>query len=60
MGTARGLFEFTSAAMPQNTPGSLKEQEYWDILAHVLAVAGIAAPGVPLGPETAEGVRLVK
>ena len=46
--------------MPQNAPGSLKEEEYWDILAHVLSVAGIAAPRVPLGPETAESVRLAK
>jgi len=60
MGTARGLFDFVRAAMPQNAPGSLKEQEYWDILAHVLSVAGIASPGVPLGPETADSVRLAK
>lgn len=60
MGTARDLFIFVRFGMPQNAPGSLKEQEYWDILAHLLSETGFLPSGVRLGPETLDGIRLAK
>jgi mono/diheme cytochrome c family protein len=58
MGTAQGLFDFVRVAMPQNAPGSLAEQEYWDILAYLLAETGVTPSGARLGPDTAAGLRL--
>ncbi|MBI2155076.1 MAG: cytochrome c [Candidatus Rokubacteria bacterium] len=57
-GTALGLFDFVRANMPHDAPGTLKEQEYWDIVAHVLAAAGVVRAGPPVGPDTAAGIRL--
>lgn len=58
MGTARALFNFIRTAMPQNAPGSLTDQEYWDILAHMLAETGLLPAGIRPGPETADTLRL--
>lgn len=58
MGTARTLFNFIRTAMPQNAPGSLTDQEYWDILAHMLAETGLLPAGIRPGPETADTIRL--
>lgn len=58
MGTARALFNFIRTAMPQNAPGSLTDQEYWDILAHMLAEAGLLPAEMRPGPETADSIRL--
>ncbi len=60
MGTAQTLFSFVRVAMPQDRPGTLTEQEYWDILAHLLAANGFLPPGVRLSPATAERIRLAK
>lgn len=59
-GTALGLFDFVRVNMPHDAPGTLKEQEYWDILAHVLAAAGFVSGGLPVGPDTAERIRLAE
>jgi len=60
MGTARDLFIFVRFAMPQNAPGSLKEEEYWDILAYLLSETGFLPSSVLLGPDTLDGIRLLK
>ena len=60
MATARILFNFVRAAMPQDKPGTLQEQEYWDILAHILASTSFLPPGTRLGPDTVDGIRLTK
>jgi mono/diheme cytochrome c family protein len=56
--TAKGLFDFASSDMPFDSPGTLKPEEYWDVLAFILDGNGLIGPDVTLGPDTAEGVRL--
>jgi len=56
--TAAELFTFIRFAMPQDKPASLPEEDYWAVLAFVLARNGFLEGGVALGPETAEGLRL--
>lgn len=60
MGTARTLFNFIRAAMPQNAPGSLTDPEYWDILAYMLAETGLLPAEIRPGPETADSIRLAR
>jgi hypothetical protein len=54
--TAAAAFNFTRENMPGNAAGSLAEQEYWDVLAFLLANNGVGAGDAPLGPETAGGM----
>ncbi|MDR7486725.1 MAG: cytochrome c [Armatimonadota bacterium] len=56
--TAQTLFDFVSANMPFNAPGSLKAEDYWDVLAFVLDANGLLPPDVVLGPETAPNIRI--
>ncbi|MDR7522999.1 MAG: cytochrome c [Armatimonadota bacterium] len=56
--TAQTLFDFVSANMPFDAPGSLKAEDYWDILAFVLDANGLLPPDVVLGPETAPNIRI--
>lgn len=57
--TAAALFTFTRFAMPQDKPASLPEDEYWAVLAFVLASNGfpLGNDGA-LGPVTAAGMLL--
>jgi hypothetical protein len=57
--TAAALFTFSRFAIPQDKPGSLPEDDYWAVLAFVLASNGFP-PGDNgvLGPATAAGVML--
>jgi cytochrome c len=55
---AQELYEFTVDSMPQDEPGSLTSEQYWNVVAWMLAQNGISAPGDPLGPETARGISL--
>lgn len=57
-GTAQGLYDYVSHAMPLDAPGSLPEQEYWDILAWVLDENGLLPEGTELGPENAADVNV--
>ena len=45
------LFEFTRATMPQNNPGYMPEQEYIDIIAHMLSMSDIPAGDDELPPD---------
>lgn len=56
--TARGLFDFVSSDMPFDNPGSLKADEYWDILAFILDANTLLPPDTILGPENAGSIRL--
>jgi mono/diheme cytochrome c family protein len=58
--TARGLFDFASTQMPFDNPGTLKEQEYWDVLAFVLDANTLLPPDTILGPENAADISLTK
>jgi mono/diheme cytochrome c family protein len=42
-GTAQGIYDYYSEAMPATNPGGLTEEEYVDIMAHILAVNGAPA-----------------
>lgn len=57
-GNAQALYDYTSANMPLDAPGSLSEQQYWDVTAHVLQQAGQLPADTVLGPDTASGVTI--
>jgi hypothetical protein len=57
---AQELYEFTVDSMPQDEPGSLTSEQYWNVLAWVLAQNGLSGPGDPLGPGTARGISLAR
>jgi hypothetical protein len=44
--------------MPQDMPGRLPEEDYWAVLAFVLARNGFIGEHVTLGPATVEGLAL--
>lgn len=46
--------------MPFGAGGSLPAQDYWNELAFLLVSNGFIAEGTPVGPETAEGISLVR
>jgi len=56
--TAAALFTFIRFAMPQDKPGSLPEEDYWAVLAFVLARNGFVEEGFALEPAAAEGLLL--
>ncbi len=56
--TTPKLYEFVRTNMPVDDPGTLKDDEYWDVLAFLLDANRLLPPDVVLGPDTAEGVRL--
>jgi mono/diheme cytochrome c family protein len=53
---AAAAFKYVSESMPSETPGSLTQEEYWDVLAFLLANNGVSEGDSPLGPDTAAGV----
>ncbi|MER3405965.1 MAG: cytochrome C, partial [Chloroflexota bacterium] len=54
--TAADLFDTIRRTMPENNPGSLSEQEYWDVVAYILAQSGLNPEGLPVGPDTAGSI----
>lgn len=56
--TIGALFEYTRATMPVSNPGFLSDQEYIDIIAHMLAASNIPAgeEELPLDPENLAGI----
>jgi mono/diheme cytochrome c family protein len=59
-GTAKQLVDFTSQLMPQNTPGSLSQAQYYDVTAFVLDKDGLLPAGETLTPENAANIKLTK
>ncbi|MDR7420490.1 MAG: cytochrome c [Armatimonadota bacterium] len=57
-GTVQKLFDFVKTNMPENAPASLKDEEYWDVLAFILDANGLLPPNTTLGPETSDQVKL--
>lgn len=53
---AAAAYGFISTEMPGETPGSLTPEEYWDVLAFLLAQSDISTGDVPLGPDNAVGL----
>ena len=52
--TPRQLFSYVRLAMPYETPGSLEEQQYWDMVAFLLADHDLREIDVALTPDTAD------
>ncbi len=55
-GTARRLFNYVQLAMPYQAPRTLPEQEYWDVVAFLVARDSLAAVTSVLTPQAAEAV----
>ena len=53
---AAAAVKYISEKMPEENPGSLAPEEYWDVLAFVLANQGLAEGDAVLGPDTAGNV----
>jgi len=56
-GDAAGLQGFIAAAMPWSAPGSLSQEEYWQVTAFLLRENGQDPGATPLGPENAGAYR---
>jgi cytochrome c len=56
--TAKELYEFVSTQMPFDNAGSLKVEEYWDVLAFVLDENRLLPPDTTLGPDNASMIKL--
>ena len=52
------VYDFASKNMPADKPGSLKSEEYLDIISFALQANGIAPDGKPLTPDSAKGIKL--
>ena len=45
------LFSYTRLTMPEDNPGSLADEEYVDVIAHMLSVGGMPAGNDELAPD---------
>jgi len=46
--------------MPDDNPGSLPEQDYWDAMAFILTKQGVTGGAEPLTPDNAASIPLAK
>lgn len=58
--TADQLYSFVSRQMPFDDPGSLKAQEYWDVIAFLLNSNGVLPSGTCVGPNNARSITTTK
>lgn len=58
MKTAGMAYEFAKKNMPANKPGSLKDNEYLDIISFALQANNVNPDGKPLTPESAKKIKL--
>jgi mono/diheme cytochrome c family protein len=58
--TADELYVFVSRVMPFDDPGSLKAQEYWDVIAFLLNANGVLPRGTQVTPDNAGGIKTTK
>lgn len=56
--TAAGLYEYLRTQMPWHAPGSLQDDEYWQLTAFLLRANGVLPGQATLGPERAAQVHL--
>ncbi|MEJ2558102.1 MAG: cytochrome c [Anaerolineae bacterium] len=59
-GNAKQLVDFTSQLMPQNAPGSLSQEQYYDVTAFILNKDGLLPAGETLTPKDAANIKLTK
>jgi alcohol dehydrogenase (cytochrome c) len=57
-GTAAQLYDFISRQMPQNSPGSLSQQQYLDVTAYILSRNGFPSGNAPLNIASLGQVRM--
>lgn len=57
--SAKQLFNFIAAQMPYNDPGSLKKQQYLDVLAYILSKNGYPAGDESLSESSLSHVKLL-
>lgn len=55
-GNALVLHDFIKAAMPWQAPGSLSEEEYWQLTAYLIELNGLQVGDIPLDESTASDV----
>jgi cytochrome c len=58
MKTAGQTYSFAKKNMPANNPGSLKDNEYLDIIAFALQANNVKPDGKPLTPDSAKKIKL--
>lgn len=58
MKTAGQAYNFAKKNMPANNPGSLKDNEYLDIIAFALQANNVKPDGKPLTPDSAKKIKL--
>jgi hypothetical protein len=59
-GTAQGMYDYFSVAMPANAPGQLGQQAYLDIMAHILQFNGAPAGDKELTLADLPNINLVE
>ena len=55
---AADLFQYVQGSMPSDEPGSLPDEQYWDVLAFLIDRQGIPSGDAPLGPDNARGFQI--
>ena len=58
MKTVGQVYDFAKQNMPGNKPGSLKSEEYLDIISFALQANGIEPDSKPLTPTSAKEIKL--
>ncbi len=59
-GDAQQLESFIAQLMPLNAPGSLSQQQYYDVTAFILNKDGLLPAGETVTPENAANIKLTK
>ena len=55
-GSARNFYDYLRMAMPYQAPGSLAQDEYWDIVAFALTDRGLVDAEVAVSAESADSL----
>ena len=58
-GNALNLYNYIKARMPWQAPGSLTDEEYWQLTAYLIRANGISVGDTWLDPHSAESVALL-
>ena len=58
MKTVGQVYDFAKQTMPGNNPGSLKDNEYLDIISFALQANNIKPDNKPLTPASAKEIKL--
>ncbi|MDX1435420.1 MAG: c-type cytochrome [Anaerolineales bacterium] len=56
--TAQNLYDFVRLTMPYHAPGTMLDQEYWQVTAFLLSLNGIEMGETDLAPANAEQIIL--